>query len=203
VRSTSASVRGVVSRSPRFKWQERRRYQRSAPAITGCPDPAIDLCGATVARSKARPLVFRGRGTGRFFAPSSGKKTGPTFCTGPAAVTHAGPHGGTLTAGLKPRRPSPSLKSIYKIFWLDVCAGGYVGKGEHFPVFAQQNGGSAAGRLKADCPHIHGCQARVLYRARLLCTPWRVSGGRVWMNVWRMFGILGTVIHRGKQELRC
>jgi hypothetical protein len=40
-----------------------------------------------------------------------------------------------------------------------------VGKGEHFPVFAQQNGGSAAGRLKADCPHIHGCEARVLRSA--------------------------------------
>src|SRR5580693_7895399 len=84
-----------------------------------------------------------------------------TGASGPARQTRCF----RLMAGLKPSCLSPSLKSIYKIFWLDVCAGGYVGKGEHFPVFAQQNGGSAAGRLKADCPHIHGCQARVLYRA--------------------------------------
>jgi hypothetical protein len=47
-----------------------------------------------------------------------------------------------------------------------------VGKGEHFPVFAQQNGGSAAGRLKADCPYIHGRKAKGSAGSRpSLCSP--------------------------------
>jgi len=54
----------------------------------------------------------------------------------------------------------PFLQIKLKILPCGCCAGGYVGEGEHFPVFralsCAVNGGSAAVRLKADRPHIHG-----------------------------------------------
>ena len=45
-------------------------------------------------------------------------------------------------AGLKPRRPSPSPFISKNLCW---CGCRWVcGRSEHFPVFAWQNGGSAA-----------------------------------------------------------
>jgi hypothetical protein len=117
-------------------------------------DPANDKSGAAAVRSKARARP-RDR---KIFCPLPWQKIpDPPFDPGRRARPHALPQGGTETEGDPPAPPSSSFKiKNYKSFLVVVVAGGYVGEGEHFPVFAQQNGGSAAVRLKADRPHIHG-----------------------------------------------
>src|SRR5271156_3351009 len=60
------------------------------------------------------------------------------------------------------------LQIHFKNLWLwPGGAGGYVGKGEHFPVFAQRNGESAAGRA---CPIVH-----ISTGARLGSYPWMIG----------------------------
>jgi hypothetical protein len=82
--------------------------------------------------------------------------------------------GGVLMAGLKPGRGSPSLKSISKI--LVGCGRRWVcGQRRAFPRLLRSKTGEAQPvGWKADCPHIHGCQARVLHQAGRVCG----SGGR-------------------------
>ena len=121
--------------------------------------PSVPTLRTTkAARRRSGQKRGQARGTGRFFALSLGKKYRTRL------LIRDGARGRTLsrkvgpeTEGDPPAAPSSSFKiKNYKSFLVVVVAGGYVGEGEHFPVFAQQNGGSAAVRLKADRPHIHG-----------------------------------------------
>ena len=57
-------------------------------------------------------------------------------------------------------RQEPGLNSSSKIReeGVDVGAGGYVGKAEHFPAFSME-ARKAQPFGEADCPHIHGHEA--------------------------------------------
>jgi hypothetical protein len=86
---------------------------------------------------------------------------------------HACPHGGTLMAGTAASPPLPCPFIDCEIFLVGCGRRWVCGQRRAFPrLCCKQNGGSAAGRLKADCPHIHGCEAGVLYRAGGGGAPW-------------------------------
>jgi hypothetical protein len=141
------TTRGEAARGVQVSFRVWSFYRLGRP-----PPPHRILKEATVACSKARPYSILGRGTGRFFPLK--KNAGP----GRARAVHRRSEGGAFNGEWRPPiQCFLSLSQIIDQIFLVGCGCRWVcGQRRAFPRVAQQNGGSTAGRLQADCPYIHG-----------------------------------------------
>jgi len=161
------------------------------------------------ARSSSRPcspLLRRGGGpaksaacggTGRFFAREKYRTNLLAKGTAPAV---SWPKAGKTIGGLRPLSASRSLPSILKSSgWLWAPVGMWA-KASISPSLRSKTGKAQLGRLKADCPHIHGRKAGFCKELVQLVIP-AGKGGRCSLLNWVAIGISGTVI-RGRRRVK-